>query len=318
MPQKGTMNIDRIINELRKINEPNIRDETQNDGGNNMQLIIKFYDVEHGSCTHIITPNNKHILVDIGSKTDKSLVRFIKGKYFPNGGTIDELIITHPHEDHIWDIPAMYKYGLKPLTLNRPKEAFDIVPQIDTQSHVDIANYANKINSEYNVPVPQNENPLDKNVNGGVDIDIFPAPQSKQTKEDLNTYSYIIVVRFQSFKFILTGDNPASILKYMIEQNQNDFKNTISNATVLLAPHHGRSGDFCKEFFDLVNPRLSVISDKEIVHETQENSSYVYRGTGVEWSGNNRYVFSTRYDGTIFFSLRPDSSWSIGTSTTEY
>lgn len=64
---------------------------------------IIFYDVEHGSCCHIITPNGKHILVDIGSKTEASIVDYINHKYyFGYGGSIDELIITHPHEDHIY------------------------------------------------------------------------------------------------------------------------------------------------------------------------------------------------------------------------
>jgi len=59
---------------------------------------IKFYNVEHGSCTHIITPKNQHFLIDIGSKTDKSLASHLKKRYLQNG-RIDFLIITHPHED---------------------------------------------------------------------------------------------------------------------------------------------------------------------------------------------------------------------------
>ena len=43
---------------------------------------IIFYDVEHGSCCHIITPNGKHILVDIGSKTEASIVDYINHKYY--------------------------------------------------------------------------------------------------------------------------------------------------------------------------------------------------------------------------------------------
>ena len=33
-----------------------------------MGLTVKFYDVGHGSCTHIITPNGRHYLVDVGLK----------------------------------------------------------------------------------------------------------------------------------------------------------------------------------------------------------------------------------------------------------
>ena len=71
---------------------------------------IIFYDVEHGSCCHIITPNGKHILIDVGSKSDSSIVDYINRKYyFGYGGYIDELIITHPHEDHIYDLPKLYR-----------------------------------------------------------------------------------------------------------------------------------------------------------------------------------------------------------------
>ena len=58
-------------------------------------------DVQHGSCSHLITPANQHILIDLGSKTEKSICRYLKEKYFCFAGTIDELILTHLHEDHI-------------------------------------------------------------------------------------------------------------------------------------------------------------------------------------------------------------------------
>ena len=96
---------------------------------------IIFYDVEHGSCCHIITPNGKHILIDVGSKSDSSIVDYINRKYyFGCGGNIDELIITHPHEDHIYDLPKLYRV-LPPRVLYRPKAAFDIVPTLDSAMH---------------------------------------------------------------------------------------------------------------------------------------------------------------------------------------
>jgi len=268
---------------------------------------IIFYNVEHGSCTHIITPNNKHILVDVGSKTEKSISYYIKNIYFKysNDG-IDDLIITHPHEDHIYDLPNLYTL-LKPRILHRPKEAFNIDPTLQTPIHLAIANCANSMNAIYNGPIEIFADPLRPENNGGVDIEIIPTIPSMASIDDLNTFSFIVIVKYGYYKFIITGDNPKSILSRMVAENFYDIKNKISNATVLLAPHHGRTTEYCNEFFKLVNPILTVVSDKSIVHNTQDETSTLYKGRGAELNGIIRYVLTTRNDGTISFNLNSNS-----------
>jgi beta-lactamase superfamily II metal-dependent hydrolase len=65
---------------------------------------FNFYGVGHGSCTHIVTPNGKHILVDIGSFDDWSVVEHLKNNEVSQ---IDCLIITHLHLDHIIPFPGI-------------------------------------------------------------------------------------------------------------------------------------------------------------------------------------------------------------------
>jgi competence protein ComEC len=280
---------------------------------------INFYDVEHGSCTHIITPNGKHILVDIGSKADKSIVSHIKNKYFQGvyNAQINELIITHPHEDHIYDLPALCK-KLKPKILHRPKGAFDIIPSQDTPLHKEIAKCANDTNKDYNLPVAPESNPLDKANNGGVEIEIITPPSSETTKDDLNTFSNIIIIKYLGYKFVLTGDNPKSILQNMMDSNKDDIKQKIADATVLLAPHHGRTGEFCEDFFKCVNPILTVVSDKSIVHATQEETSSVYKGRGANLYKQDRYVLTTRNDGTITFKVQSEDSCTVSLNEEGY
>ena len=267
---------------------------------------IIFYDVEHGSCCHIITPNNRHILVDVGSKTNSSIVSYINRKYFYNNGRgIDELIITHPHEDHIYDLPNLCKY-LSPRVLQRPKEAFDIVPSRNTPLHRSIAECANNMNKTYNIPVSKFESPVNADVNGGVQFEIISPKPEWTTKNDINTFSSIIIVKAFDYKFVLTGDNPANILRNMMAENYCNIKTHIENATVLLAPHHGRTGEFCQEFFDCVNPYLTVVSDKPIEHETQNETAKLYKGRGAKLYGRDRYVLTTRNDGTISFDVTVD------------
>ena len=268
---------------------------------------IIFYDVEHGSCCHIITPNNKHILVDVGSKTNSSIIHHIYRKYFyGNGGKIDELIITHPHEDHIYDLPNLCK-DLSPRVLHRPKGAFDIIPSQNTPLHRSIAECANSMNERYNAPVSVNESPTEASVNGGVAFEIISPKSEWTTKQDINTFSNIVVVKAFDYKFVLTGDNPSSILSKMMAEDYCGIRNHIANSTVLLAPHHGRTGEFCKEFFDCVNPYLTVVSDKSIEHETQNDTTQLYKGRGANLYGQDRYVLTTRNDGTIMFDITIDN-----------
>lgn len=272
-----------------------------------MSMKIFFYDVEHGSCCHIITPNNKHILVDIGSKSGKSIVDHIKRKYFSNnGGTVDELIITHPHEDHIYDLPNLYK-KLKPIALKRDREAFDIYPAQNTALHKEIADYANEMNKVYNQPISDDCVPTCEDINGGVKFDFIEPKSEWTTKKDLNTFSSIIVVEYRGYKFVLTGDNPKNILQKMIDLNHKNIKEKIKNATILLAPHHGRKEEFCQEFFSCVSPLITVVSDEFIIYSTQEETSRLYAGRGAEIEGRMRYVLTTRSDGTIEFEIKDNT-----------
>jgi len=282
-----------------------------------MSLTIKFYDVEHGSCTHIITPNGKHFLVDIGTKSDKSICQHIKANHLKYGARIDYLIITHPHADHIADIEGLYSYGIKPLALRRSQEAYPLqVVSADTEAKKAVKKRANEMNVEYCFPVTID--PAQPDNNGGIEIIFFDPIVSDSEKCDINNFSNVIVMNYAGFKIVLTGDNPASKLSSMLSQY--GFQQAIADATVLLAPHHGRDSDYCEEFVKAVSPLVTVFSDKSIQYETQAHAAqkyYTYT-RGVPLNGNNRYVFTTRSDGTITFTFKNDGNWSIDTSTTEY
>lgn len=42
----------------------------------NMEFV--FFNVGHGACTYVRTPNGKHILVDIGSSDDWNVAEYLK------------------------------------------------------------------------------------------------------------------------------------------------------------------------------------------------------------------------------------------------
>jgi beta-lactamase superfamily II metal-dependent hydrolase len=90
------------------------------------------------------------------------------------------------------------------------------------------------------------------------------------------------------------------------------FKKMITNADILLAPHHGRESGYNADFMNLVNPRLTIVSDGRFC-ETSANARYsaksrgwtVYRKDGTS---KERKCLTTNSDGevTVKFGTNSD------------
>ena len=65
-----------------------------------------FWDVQHGHATTVTSPNNRVFVVDLGQGSYGSGSTFSPLVFMHNSGirTLDHLIISHPHLDHIDDI----------------------------------------------------------------------------------------------------------------------------------------------------------------------------------------------------------------------
>ena len=282
------------------------------------KLRITFFNVGHGSCTHIITPNNQHWLVDVGTDEDNSVVQFINNYYQLQlcGQQIECLFITHHHIDHILDLPKLLASPIKPRFLWREKDAFPIENAL-TPSDKIVFDSVNAMHAEYSHPVDSFTDPTNADNNGGVSISIMPTPIAYHKPEDLNSYSPIIIINYVNKKIILTGDNNKEILKQWIEEGLT-LRTAIKDCDILLAPHHGRDTDFCMDFFQLANPRLTIVSDKPKEHESQEKTTEHYRGRGLWVDGEERYVLTTRTDGNILLTVEENGTLNIQRSALPY
>ena len=85
-------------------------------------LYIRLWDVQHGSAAYIKTPNGKNVVQDLGVGAIKTgLTTFSPLLFLKNSmkvDQLDEVIITHPHADHIKDIRNFD--ALRPKALYRP------------------------------------------------------------------------------------------------------------------------------------------------------------------------------------------------------
>jgi beta-lactamase superfamily II metal-dependent hydrolase len=263
-----------------------------------------FWDVQHGHATYIKSPNNKHIVVDLGigsyddNNTLFSPLTHIKEVYHVN--RLDYVIITHPHLDHFDDILNYDK--LDPLVFCRPKQFTDeeiLHEEVRERDRPKFEKYL-EINKRYSAPISDNDYRAIKAENyGGMDIKVFHPFQC--SRNNFNNHSIVTVFSYADIKVVVPGDNEDDSLEELLKDNA--FVTAVKGADILLAPHHGRSAGFYDCFINLVNPRLTIVSDGSIV-DTSANHRYSAKSRGWDvWRNGvatERKCLTTNSDGEVF------------------
>jgi competence protein ComEC len=269
-----------------------------------MSVEVVFWDVQHGNASYIKSPNDRNIVIDIGTgsyaNNDQifSPLLHLKNRY--DVAQLDYVIVTHPHLDHIDDI-LNFDY-LSPKVFKRPTHLSkeDILAGVREEDRPKFDEYL-EINNRYNQSLGENDpdDPCNPDNYGGLIIKNF-VPVSCSTS-NINNHSIITVISYAGIKVIFTGDNELCSINELMENEQ--FINTVKNADILLAPHHGRESGYHNDFISIVNPRLVIISDSRFC-DTSAISRYnnkcrgwtVYKRDG---SSEKRKCLTTRNDGVI-------------------
>ena len=266
-----------------------------------MTLDFTFWDVNHGSAAHVSTPNNTHIAVDLGTGTyEDSSQPFSPLLHLKNSGIaqLDEVILTHPHRDHLDDIFNFDE--LSPRVLVRPKHLTrqEILAGNKSTDRKVIDKYF-EIDARYSHPVPGSNDPEASANNGGVVIQRFTPTSSP--RDNLNNHSVVTLFAFARSKLLLPGDNEPSSWEELLKRD--DFRSAVIGTDILVAPHHGRASGYSDLLFDYVSPKLTIISDGSFC-DTSATSRYSAKTTG--WAVHKRSggketrkCVTTRNDGVI-------------------
>lgn len=266
-----------------------------------MTLRIVFHDVGHGQAIHAFMPSGHVVVIDLGCSADFSPLEWLKGQT----KTIDKLIITHPHGDHIDEILDIKKHGLNVRQLWRPKwltaEEIYAANQIEYKEKVD-AYLA--MSGSYTHPIPDDELIGNPSVTGGAKLKTFAS--SACGRSNVNNHSGVAVLEYQGLKVVVPGDNEPPSWKELLKNP--DFVSAASRADVFLASHHGRESGYHADLFNetvgIKKPRLCVVSDGR-VQNTDATNRYSYHASG--WvvhsrAGNGsgeRLCLTTRTDGHV-------------------
>jgi competence protein ComEC len=241
---------------------------------------IVFFDVGQGDAALIRTPSSKNILVDAGPSADAILSYFKKNKI----NSLDAVIISHTHPDHIGGLPAI----LKQVKVDKIYETGHDSGDPEYKEVLALAR-AGGIRRE---PVFEGDSLA---LTPELKIEVLGPPREKAF-EDFNDYSLVIRLTFGRVSVLLPGDAGKEAETRLVEKYGDKLK-----STVLKAPHHGSHNGSITAFISKVRPELVVIScglDNAFGHPAS-TTLFRYKKSGAK-------IFRTDYNGTI--TLTSDGS----------
>lgn len=202
-------------------------------------MIVHYINVGEGDCI-LVQVNNKNLLIDSGPSSSKNqLMKYLKKIKL---STIDYVIATHPHEDHIGN-------------MSRIIDSFNIVnfyaPKVSDRSKAfeDMVYSLKRKKLRINVIKRGTDN-----INLGNNTTVSVFCPLRCSYENLNNYSPIIKIQYGNTSFLFTGDAEKEIEEKLVN-NKDDIK-----ADVLKVGHHGSSTSTSPSFLEAVDPSCAVIS----------------------------------------------------------
>jgi beta-lactamase superfamily II metal-dependent hydrolase len=248
------------------------------------------------------TPNGKDIVIDLGIGSHGSDKQFSPLRHMKRNGvsSIEHLVITHPHADHLDDIMNLDNLGISVMTFSRPRCLTQAALEegMDEDRKERLAAFF-EMDARYNAPVaPENMSDVPDNWGGLTFRTYFPNPGNNET--NINNHSIVTVFRFGGIKVVVPGDNEPS--SWSLLRGLNGFETDVANADVLVAPHHGRASGYDEEVVKLINPRLTIISDKFSETTAADKYTRLSRGWSVHKSdgtSQDRKCLTTRKDGRV-------------------
>ncbi len=216
------------------------------------QLECTIFNVEHGFCAFIKSPNNYGLMIDCGKRDGFSPIKWVRSFYnygnkkitYHQGRRIAELIITHLHEDHFTDVGSFYKNKEdKPKTLLRDKNTLKFIDEKIKETSDD--NPKKEILEQFARFQKEYDRDVEKNVEWGFDYFDYRQLSYKDAEainsnrdKIINNRSYIIAIGYAGKKILIPGDIEKEgwekALKYSL------MREIIKGTNFFVTSHHGR------------------------------------------------------------------------------
>lgn len=272
---------------------------------------LDIVNVEHGACAFIVPPASGRLaMVDCGHNETKNWRPSTHIRYGLGRKTLDYLFITNADHDHYSDLHDLVRivdvhWFHRGWFTSEQFLAMKRGPLSDDARSYDTLNRSHVYPSALVLP-------FDEGMDG---ITHMSFSNTYGVFTDTNNLSVATFFSYNGFQVLFPGDLEEEGWQELLKNAA--FREQLGATTILVASHHGRFDGFCAEVFNYCDPLAVVISDKEILHDTQEGMAALYGsmlnrdGVVVKNSLARRKVLTTRSDGNIRFDVTDGSHFDV-------
>ena len=234
---------DKPTKDKDKNKDKNKDDDSSKDLGSK-QLQVHMLDIGQGDSLLIITPEKKSILIDAGLV--KAAPKVIEALEENNIESIDLVIASHPHADHIGGLP-------KVLDVVSAKKFLDSGQEHPTATYEKMLTKVKEKIGKLTIARAGQKFELDS----GIKLEVLgpSEPLLERVSGSIeNANSVILMLTYGGFRMIFTGDSEDETEQRLLEKGFN------LKAQVLKVAHHGSQYATSDDFLKKVNPEAAIIS----------------------------------------------------------
>ena len=257
---------------------------------------FEILNVEHGFCAYAIGNDGGVLLFDCGHGTVNRPSTYLPARGITN---IRRFFVTNYDEDHISDLREVRRRLYIEVLTRNPSMTRNNIRSLKTPPISPAMNELLDMIDSFTEDVSLQQ--LDP-----AGIKVWSFYNNYPMFTDTNNLSLLTFLDVGSVSFVLGGDLERAGWLALLQVPQVQY--LLKRVNIFVASHHGRKSGYCPDVFDYCKPRLIVMSDGPIQHNTQlMASTYAKHALGELLSMSSgqeiRKVVTTRKDGNIYWNL---------------
>jgi len=252
---------------------------------NSTALTVQFLDVGQGDAILIQTPDGYEMLIDGGPSSQVLSALARRRSFFDR--SIDVVIATHPDTDHIAGlVDVLNRYNIGTI--------IETAAEHDAPAAIAFEKAAGNENAQIITAAAGQQIQL----GASTTIRVF-SPYGDTRKWENNAASVVVQIEYGEIEFMLTGDAPSSIEKYLADTYGERLQ-----SDVLKLGHHGSKTSSSEEFLKQVQPQYAVVSSGKDNRYGHPHEEVVTRASAA-----GAQLVSTAELGTIIFKTDGKRVW---------